>query len=67
MWTDGPSNALTEPFLPQLASQSPALSQRGENNDQVTGESGRFPIPHRARDWEQDPCMLGERSAAKPL
>ena len=64
MWNNCPSSVLTKPFLPQLASQSPALSQREENNDQVTGKSGCFPHPHSARDWKQDPCMLGKCSAA---
>lgn len=64
MWTNCPSSVLTKPFLPQLASQSPALSQREENNDQVTGKSGCFPHPHSARDWKQDPCMLSKCSAA---
>ena len=62
MWTNCPSSVLTEPLLPQLASQSPALSQREENNDQVTGKLGCFPHPHSARDWKHDPCMLGKCS-----
>ena len=62
MWNNCPSSVLTKPFLPQLASQSPALSQREENNDQVTGKSGCFPHPHSARDWKHDPCMLGKCS-----